>query len=87
MKPKDIFDLAVRLVGLFFLYQLAISLLQLLEWLLYVPKTNSDPRVIFSRMSWIRLLGQFLLTAWFLCGAEPFSRLAYRTVYRQRDTK
>ena len=74
MKAKDIFGLAVRLIGLVFLYQ-GISM---------VPTAFSSIFPLFPHIYWrniipsVIMVGWPLLAAyWLIRGAPPINRLAY----------
>jgi len=70
MKPKDIFKLAVRLLGLVFLYQ---GLSGIPQFLMFFPPSN-----VQEFFTYLLHFGWPLLVAfWLLCGAPPIVRLAY----------
>jgi hypothetical protein len=74
MKPKDIFGLIVRLVGLIFLYEAAEKL----------PLAVTAIFPGFKTISWIGFLSALFMVGWpvvvaywMLRGAPPISRIAY----------
>jgi hypothetical protein len=74
MKPKDIFGLIVRLVGLIFLYEAAEKL----------PLAVTAIFPGFKMISWIGFLSALFMVGWpvvvaywMLRGAPPISRIAY----------
>ena len=74
MKPKDIFGLIVRLVGLIFVYEAAEKL----------PLAMTAIFPGFKTISWIGFLSALFMVGWplavaywLLRGAQPISRLAY----------
>lgn len=75
MKPKDIFGLAVRLIGLLFLYQ-AVSMVPTAIRSIFLP---SFPHIYWSNvLPSLILVGWPLLAAWWLIrGAAPLRKLAY----------
>jgi hypothetical protein len=74
MKPKDIFGLIVRLIGLIFLYESAEKFPLALSAMFPGFKTISG----IGFLSALFMVGWPLAVAyWFLRGAPPVSRLAY----------
>jgi hypothetical protein len=74
MKPKDIFGLIVRLVGLAFLYKSAENVPLALTYLFPGYRSFSGVGILSA----LFLVGWPLAVAyWFLRGAQPVSRLAY----------
>lgn len=74
MKPKDIFGLIVRLLGLIFVYEAAEK----------VPLAISAIFPGFKTISWIGFLSALFMVGWPLVvaywlfrGAPPISRIAY----------
>jgi len=76
MKPKDIFSLAIRLVGLFFVYLAARN----------VPVIwNSSGTAFFST---ILVVAFFLAVAWWLLGGAPLlMQRAYPEETKDETTK
>jgi hypothetical protein len=74
MKPKDIFGLIVRLVGLIFIYGAADKVPTALSYIF--PGFKSISGVGF--LSALFMVGWPLVVAyWLLLGAPPVSRIAY----------
>jgi hypothetical protein len=78
MKARDIFGLAVRLLGLVFLYfglaSLPMTIGQTLTAVLDLP-TSFNNGAIFSRP--FTGLWPFIIALWLLYGAPPLMRIAY----------
>ncbi len=80
MKPKDIFGLIVRLVGLIFLYEsaekvpLAFSYIFPVSYIFPGFRSFSGPGILSAlfMVAW-----PLAVAYWLLRGAPPFSRLAY----------
>jgi hypothetical protein len=78
MNARNIFGLAIRLLGLVFLYQgltsLPMSLGQSLHALMRIPASIKDGSII----SWPFLgLWPFVVACWLLYGAPPLMRIAF----------
>jgi hypothetical protein len=78
MKSKDIFGLAIRLLGLAFLYlgltSLPTTLGQSFHALMRLPASFNDGSII----SWPFMgIWPFVVAYWLLCGAPPLMRIAY----------
>jgi len=74
MKPKDIFGLIVRLVGLIFLYEGAEKVPLAFSYIFPGFRSFSGPGVLSAlfMVAW-----PLAVAYWLLRGAPPFSRLAY----------
>jgi hypothetical protein len=70
MKPKAIFDLAIRLLGLYFLYQGLSGIPNLLSAILV-------GMVLGSLTMILSILWPLALAWWLIGGAPQLSRLAY----------
>jgi hypothetical protein len=74
MKPKDIFGLIVRLLGLIFLYKSAENVPLAISYIFPGFRSFSGPGILSA----LFLVGWPLAVAyWFLRGAPPISPLAY----------
>ena len=74
MKPKNIFELIVRLVGLIFLYESAEKVPLAISYIFPGFRFFSGPGILSA----LFMVGWPLAVAyWLLRGAPPISRLAY----------
>jgi len=78
MKTRDLFGLAVRLLGLLFFYKgleaLPMTIRHSLDALLRLPASFNDGSII----AWPFMgLWPFAVAVWFLYGAPPLMRIAY----------
>lgn len=74
MKPKDIFGLIVRLLGLIFIYESAEKVPTAISYIFSGFKSISG----VGLLSAVIMVGWPLLVAyWLLLGAPPVSRIAY----------
>jgi hypothetical protein len=74
MKPKDIFGLIVRLLGLIFLYKSAENVPLAISYIFPLYRSFSGPGILSAFF----LVGWPLAVAyWFLRGAPPISTIAY----------
>ena len=80
MKPKDIFNLAIRVLGLVFLYH-GLSGLPTL-----IPMLFSGAVIPFA-VGGLMVAWQLLLGYWFLRGAPPIMRIAYPEEAGHRESE
>lgn len=79
MKPRDIFGLAVRLLGLFFLYLGLKAVMPLLDWGAIESADTSD------LLSAILPIAFNLAVAWWLLGGKLLLRRAYPETTKTAD--
>ncbi len=76
MKPSDLFRLAVRVLGLLFLYQAVLTLCGLLP-LLTAPTVRGMSAIKPTWGNYLVIILLILAALWCLLGAPPIQRLAY----------
>ncbi len=76
MKPSDLFKLAVRVLGLLFLYQAVLTFCNLLP-LLTAPAVRGMAAVKPTWGNYLAILLLISAAAWCFFGAPPIQRLAY----------
>lgn len=82
MKPKDIFGLIVRLVGLFFLYKATATCADVLGMFI----TGSAQRgITISGNVFLSVILNLLAAMWFFKGVPPYSGWAYPEVTANQD--
>jgi hypothetical protein len=74
MKPKDIFGLIVRLVGVIFLYESAEKVPLALSYIFPGFRSFSGPGILSASLM---VCWPLAVAYWLLRGAPPISRLAY----------
>lgn len=83
MKPKDIFGLIVRLVGLYFLYKATATCADVLG--MYFMSGSVPGGIKFSGNVIFSVILNLLAALWFFKGVPPYSRWAYPEVTANQD--